>query len=156
MSVERDEHDDTITLDRRTVLAAAGAVGAAGVLAACSSGSSTAPATPSQAQPQSPAASSGNSADVIAETSQVPVAGGLVVEDKQVIVTQPKKGEFKAFSSVCPHQGCTVSEFEAEKVTCPCHGSQFSSTTGEVLRGPATAGLTPVDVTVEGQQIVAS
>jgi nitrite reductase/ring-hydroxylating ferredoxin subunit len=148
-----DQETGGLDVSRRTVLAAAGAVGAAGVLAACSSsGSSTGTASTAAASPSS-AASSGSAA-VLAQTTQVPVQSGLLVDDKMVIITQPKAGEYKAFSSVCPHQGCTVSEFEAETVTCPCHGSKFSSTTGEVLAGPATTGLTPVEVKVEGDQIV--
>jgi 3-phenylpropionate/trans-cinnamate dioxygenase ferredoxin component len=47
--------------------------------------------------------------------------------------------EFYAFDDTCTHQGCSLAdgELRATTVTCPCHGSQFDVTTGDVLRGPA-------------------
>ena len=46
---------------------------------------------------------------------------------------------FYAFGDTCTHRGCSLAEgdLEGTTVTCPCHGSQFDVTTGEVLRGPA-------------------
>jgi nitrite reductase/ring-hydroxylating ferredoxin subunit len=48
-------------------------------------------------------------------------------------------GAFYAFGDTCTHQGCSLAEgdLEATIVTCPCHGSQFDVTTGDVVRGPA-------------------
>ena len=48
-------------------------------------------------------------------------------------------GVFHAFDSTCTHRQCSLAtgELEGTVVTCPCHGSQFDVTTGEVLRGPA-------------------
>jgi energy-coupling factor transporter ATP-binding protein EcfA2 len=40
----------------------------------------------------------------LAATADVAVGGGVIVADKYVI-TQPVKGEFKAFSAICTHQG---------------------------------------------------
>jgi 3-phenylpropionate/trans-cinnamate dioxygenase ferredoxin component len=39
----------------------------------------------------------------------------------------------------CTHEGCSLADgkLEGTTVTCPCHGSQFNVTTGDVLRGPA-------------------
>ncbi|MFN8126769.1 MAG: Rieske (2Fe-2S) protein [Candidatus Nanopelagicales bacterium] len=139
-------------IDRRTVLSVAGAVGAAGVLAACSSGGSSSSA-PSPGSSQKPDAGTGG--QTIATKSEVPVGGGVVVADKMVVVTQPKAGQFKAFTSTCPHQGCTVSSVTDDVILCPCHGSEFSAESGDVLRGPAMTGLTPVAITVEGDSIVA-
>lgn len=144
-------------LDRRRVLAAAGALGAAGVLAACSSGGSNTAMSPSpSAAPSSPSPTSQGNGSVLATTAEVPVGGGKVIENKQVIVTQPKKGDFLAFSSICTHQGCTVQGVENGKIVCPCHGSEYSDTTGEVLKGPATQPLAKVDVEVEGTEIRSS
>ncbi|WP_308212976.1 Rieske (2Fe-2S) protein [Mycolicibacterium vanbaalenii] len=42
-----------------------------------------------------------------------------------MVLTQPNTGEFKAFSAVCTHAGCTVSEVIGASITCPCHGSSF-------------------------------
>jgi nitrite reductase/ring-hydroxylating ferredoxin subunit len=46
---------------------------------------------------------------------------------------------FYAFDDTCTHQGCSLADGKLEEttVTCPCHGSQFDVTTGDVLRGPA-------------------
>lgn len=49
-------------------------------------------------------------------------------------------GVLHAFDDTCTHRGCSLSQgvLEGTTVTCPCHGSQFDVTTGEVRRGPAT------------------
>ncbi|MGC2942019.1 MULTISPECIES: Rieske (2Fe-2S) protein [unclassified Brevibacterium] len=81
--------------------------------------------------------------------SDVPVGSGTVIEDTYVI-TQPKEGEFFAFSSVCTHQGCQVTRVTEEAIICPCHSSNFSVTTGEVMSGPAEEPLPKYDVTESG------
>ena len=70
------------------------------------------------------AASSAASAagGAIAE-ADIPVGGGKVFEALKVVVTQPTDGEYKAFSAVCTHQGCTVKGVGNGVITCPCHGS---------------------------------
>ena len=58
------------------------------------------------------------------------------------IVIQPRSGQFLAFDAVCPHAGCTVGyDPTAKVIVCPCHGSQFSASTGAVEVGPAATGL---------------
>jgi cytochrome b6-f complex iron-sulfur subunit len=47
---------------------------------------------------------------------------------------------FTALTAVCTHEGCVVSNFQSGTFECPCHGSQYS-TSGTVLRGPATRAL---------------
>jgi Rieske Fe-S protein len=48
---------------------------------------------------------------------------------------------------VCPHAGCTVSyDPTAKLIVCPCHGSEFSASTGGVELGPAAAGLTRITI----------
>lgn len=140
-------------VNRRTVILGAGAVGAAGVLAAC--GSSDGSNGTSVDSPETMASTEvPSSPTAIAKTENIPVGGGLVVEDKMVVVTQPTEGDFKAFSSVCPHQSCNVSQITAEEIICPCHGSKFSSETGELINGPATTGLAPVEIEVQDDQVM--
>ena len=83
---------------------------------------------------------------------------------------------FFALSAICPHQCCTVTlcgdaactqtaptpndcapprrgtlGVGAAAFFCPCHGSEFAAD-GNVLRGPAISGLTPVEVAISGSE----
>lgn len=86
-------------------------------------------------------------------TTAIPVGGGVVLGERGVVVTQPSAGQFKAFSAICTHQGCTVAEVRAGTINCPCHGSRFSAVDGSVVNGPAARPLRPVAVTVAGTDI---
>lgn len=97
-----------------------------------------------------PAASSGAA---LASTSDVPVGGGQVFAEEEIVVTQAAPGDFRAFSAVCPHQGCTVNEVEGGTINCPCHGSKFDVADGSVVNGPAQRALDSREVVVEGDQI---
>jgi thiosulfate dehydrogenase [quinone] large subunit len=59
-------------------------------------------------------------------------------------------GAFFAYDAVCPHAGCTVGYYAANDIiVCPCHGSEFAVTTGDVIDGPAPHGLAKLKI-VEG------
>ncbi len=48
-------------------------------------------------------------------------------------------------SAICPHLGCAVSWYDAERTwDCRCHGSRFGPD-GDLLMGPAAARLGPPD-----------
>jgi len=141
-------------IDRRTVIRSAGIVGAGAVgaatLAACGGSSDTAaPVSKSAASAAGSAAPAGGAIKV----ADIPVGGGKVFEAEKIVVTQPKAGEFKAFSAVCTHKGCTVEKVENGTIDCPCHGSRFDITTGAVKGGPAPAPLPPKTATVSGTSI---
>lgn len=123
-------------LPRRVFVAGAGAVAVA-ALTGC--------ATPDRSRGGS-ASGSGR----LGSTSEIPVGGGAIFSAQEVVVTQPSAGTFCAFSSICPHQGCLVTEVVDNTITCPCHGSQFAAADGAVLRGPAQQPLPPREVTVDG------
>jgi glycine/D-amino acid oxidase-like deaminating enzyme/nitrite reductase/ring-hydroxylating ferredoxin subunit len=75
--------------------------------------------------------------------------GGDVVTagPKSVAVHKDESGNLRALSARCTHLGCIVQWNGAEKSwDCPCHGSRFSNS-GDVLQGPATKPLTPIDLT---------
>lgn len=91
----------------------------------------------------------------VTTTADVPVGGGVIPPDGGVVVTQPTEGDFKVFSSTCTHTGCPVSQV-TDVITCPCHGSTFDITTGDVLGGPASSPLPAVGFTIEGDQVVLS
>ncbi|MBJ8343503.1 Rieske (2Fe-2S) protein [Antrihabitans sp. YC2-6] len=143
------------SINRRTVLVGAGTVAAAATLAACSTygdQKSDAPAEPAQPATRVDAPTDGAPpADAIATTAEVPVGSGKIVGD--VVVTQPSAGEFLAFSSVCPHQGCKVDAITDGLIVCPCHGSKFKLD-GTVDKGPARTGLPSVAIAIQGDSIV--
>jgi Rieske Fe-S protein len=144
---------------RRSLLAGAAGVGAAAALAACggnddtSSGDdgATDPAGDTTGASQTPGTGSG--ADTGIKTSDIPVNGGKVFKDQKVVVTQPEAGQYKAFSSVCTHQGCDVGSVTNNVITCPCHGSKFSALDGSVKSGPAQKALAAKTATVSGDSI---
>lgn len=138
--------------DRRSVMKAAALVvvpvAGVGTVAACSSskggsgGSSGSGGT----------GGSGNG-KVSVPSSSVPVGGGYVDKSNLVVVTQPESGVFKAFTAVCPHQGCTVANVADNQIVCPCHGSVFSAKDGSVVNGPATSGLGAMTAKVNGSNV---
>ncbi|MGW0466219.1 Rieske (2Fe-2S) protein [Streptomyces sp. NPDC003027] len=89
----------------------------------------------------------------LARTSEIPVGGGTVFKEEKVVVTQPAEGDFKAFSAVCTHQGCTVSKVENGTIDCVCHGSKFRIADGAVAAGPATRPLPAERISVAGDAI---
>lgn len=140
-----DNTGDT-ALSRRVLVAGAGlglvAAGAATTLAGCSPTAESARSTPTPSGPTP-----------LGPVSAVPVGGGTVYPDQQVVVTQPVAGTFHGLSAVCTHQGCLVNEVSQGTIDCPCHGSQFTLE-GAVANGPADAPLPARSVTVQDGQIV--
>ena len=137
-----DEHPST-GIDRRTVIRNGGVlgVGALGAvtLMACGAG-----------------AGSADLGKTVVKTSDIPVGAGKVFDATKVVVTQPKAGEFKAFSAICTHMGCTVAGVANGTITCPCHGSTYDAATGQVTGGPAPSPLPSRTVTVSGGSITVS
>ncbi|MFF6778306.1 Rieske (2Fe-2S) protein [Streptomyces sp. NPDC012637] len=111
----------------------------------------TAPPTAPPSTPPSAAASSGRPA--LARTSDIPVGGGTVFKDAKVVVTQPARGEFKAFSAVCTHQGCLVNKVADGTIDCPCHGSKYRIADGSVVAGPAPRPLPAEEIDVSSGTI---
>ncbi|MCW2855677.1 MAG: hypothetical protein JWR52_1292 [Marmoricola sp.] len=133
---------------RRNLLYGAAAVGVAvPVLAACGSGGGGTPSSGSTKQ------GSGGSAIT---TTEIPVGGGMIFPDQDVVVTQPTAGHFKAFSATCTHQGCLVAQVAAGTIDCPCHFSRYSITDGAVVSGPAPSPLPQKTVTVTGTSLTVS
>ena len=130
--------------------AVAGTVVAAGAgLAACSSDGSSGTSGSGGSS-----GSSGSGPAVLGKTTDIPVGGGVVYPNQQVVVTQPTAGTFKGFSSTCTHLGCTVNKVADGLIQCPCHGSKYSVTDGSVKAGPAPKPLPTENVAVKGTEIV--
>ena len=67
-----------------------------------------------------------------------------------VLVTQPKKGIFRAFDQRCTHKGAGVFPVPGKQnLVCQAHGAEFDSASGAVKRGPAKRALTKFTATVE-------
>jgi Rieske Fe-S protein len=159
---------------RRCVLLGAGVLGATGVLAACStaavpydandagqapnaapSGVATATASTGNGGSASGSGmSTGPAGTVLGEAAEIPVGGGKVYTAAKVVVTQPAKGEFKAFSAVCTHVGCLCNQVADGTINCPCHGSKFKITDGSVVTGPAPTPLAAAAVTVADGKVL--
>lgn len=149
-----------MAIERRTVLQAGGILAVGGLVAACSSGGGGAAATSEAAGGSAPAgsapASPSSGGAGVAQVADIPVGGGVILDDPAVVITQPTEGEVKAFTAICTHQGCLVSEVVDNEIFCPCHGSKFSAVDGSVIVGPATTGLSAAGVVVDGGSVVLS
>jgi 3-phenylpropionate/trans-cinnamate dioxygenase ferredoxin component len=64
-------------------------------------------------------------------------------------------GELHAFSDICTHMQCLLSEgdLDGTTVTCACHGSEFDVTSGDVLGGPATEPVQAYELRVDGDDL---
>ncbi|MCI3929225.1 Rieske (2Fe-2S) protein [Streptomyces sp. AN091965] len=147
-------------LTRRTVVAAAGAGSLAVVLIGCGSGDDSGDDSDGDSGKGSSEPAGGKKKDgggaaaaVLARTADIPVGGGKIFKDEGVVVTQPTKGRFKAFSNRCTHKQCPVTSVEGGTINCPCHGSKFDIADGSVRQSPATNPLPPAEIRVEGDAI---
>ena len=115
--------------------------------------SSEAPASeaPSSSTPKATTAPKPSGPSVA--TSDVPVGGGVILEDADYVITQPTKGDFKAFSKICTHQGCPLTSVEDGQIKCTCHGSTFSVKDGSVTNPPASKPLAESKTTVSGDKV---
>jgi nitrite reductase/ring-hydroxylating ferredoxin subunit len=151
---------------RRALVAGVGVAGLAAALAACGGSSDKNSAGDDSSakakggtgggQAASPSPSGGGGAasgTKLAKTSAIPEGGGTIFKDQKVVVTQPKEGTYKAFSSICTHRGCPVTSVSDGMIICPCHMSKFRVADGSVVAGPATTPLPAVDIKVEGGYI---
>ncbi|MEU9858652.1 Rieske (2Fe-2S) protein [Streptomyces sp. NPDC047974] len=138
------------TAPRRTVLLAAAALTTATAATTTGCGSDDGGGGGTESSAPTPAETTGTP---LASTSEIPVGGGTVFADRKVVVTQPRKGEFKAFSAICTHQGCTVNKVASGTIDCPCHGSKFGIDDGAVKAGPAPRPLPAEEITVSGETI---
>ena len=157
-------------VDRRTVVLGASAVAVAGAVGVVIAGSAAglgraigaAPKEKSSTNTLTPQATTttapGNSVTpttslgtAIGSASSVPVGGAgsfTLPSGDPGLVLQPAKDTFVAYDAVCPHAGCTVGFSKAaDLIACPCHGSEFKVSNGDVIVGPSPHGLTAYTVT---------
>lgn len=146
--------EESRTVSRRAAMAGACAAACVATVAGCAGygGQQRKPPASSSASASGSNAASGGGA-VVARTSDIPVGGGTVFADKQVVITQPTAGTFKAFDTTCTHAGCTVNQVANGTIDCPCHGSKYDIKDAAVVDGPAPSPLAPKNITVSNGSI---
>jgi Rieske Fe-S protein len=154
-------------------LGAALGVGAAGasVLAACGGGGGQEEAGSSDAGEETTGAVKGaekasgdtgiaqvQEGGAIARESEVSPGSAVEFTDEatgqQAVLVRLENEEFRAYSAICTHRGCTVA-YRDDMLACPCHGSVFDPANGAaVMNGPAQSPLPEVPVEVRNGEVV--
>lgn len=95
------------------------------------------------------------SAKPLIASSKVPLGSGIRVDSTvgSLLVVQPSAGVFRAFSAICTHAGCEVTELGSSEMVCTCHNSAFSTVDGAVTGGPARRALKQYAVVERSGQI---
>lgn len=144
-------NDQYATQPRREFLVQAAsmlglAVGAGTALTlvnACETTVVKAPATTGGGTTGGTGTGSGNVVNIAQEPNLQSTGGAVLktINDTQLVIIRASSTEFLVLSAKCTHEGCTVDLPNGDSITCQCHGSRFSATTGQVLNGPAGAPL---------------
>ena len=111
------------------------------------------PASGEGSKPKKGAMGPKASGTVLGTASEIPVGGGKIFAAAKVVVTQPVRGQYNAFSAVCTHVGCILSEVADGTIDCPCHGSEFKITNGAVVTGPAPRPLPKKQIKIVDGQV---
>jgi Rieske Fe-S protein len=147
-----DRPTDSLPISRRTLIMNAGLAAAA--LAGLSSCTNygTGPVSEPSAAATSEAPTGGAGNALTATAADIPIGSGKIFPDAETVITQPKKAEFKAFSSICTHQACPVATV-TDTINCDCHGSKYSINDGSVINPPAPKPLPPKTIKVDGDTL---
>jgi cytochrome b6-f complex iron-sulfur subunit len=73
--------------------------------------------------------------------------------NSSLLVARTGQDTFAAVTAICTHQACTITGYNNQIYTCPCHGSQFN-TSGRVVRGPATSALRTFQTQFANNQLI--
>lgn len=133
----------TPAVSRRIVFQGFASLGVAAALAGCGGGSSEGESGPAAGA-------------ALATTDEIPIGGGLVLADENIVITQPTAGDFRAYQARCTHQGSPIARVGDDGMECDLHGSRFDIADGSATQGPATESLAQVSILVEGDQILAA
>ena len=132
------------------------------------SASPSASATPKPSPSASPSASAAsptptasptNNQIKLASSSEIPTgtvkvfqAGRTTGLTASIVLIRDSAG-LRALAAECPHAGYLVKDNGGGQLLCPAHNSLFSAKDGELLRGPASYGLSRYVVTETGGEI---
>ena len=132
------------------------------------SASPSASATPKPSPSASPSASAAsptpsaspiNNQIKLASSNEIPTgtvkvfqAGRTTGLTASIVLIRDSAG-LRALAAECPHAGYLVKDNGGGQLLCPAHNSLFSAKDGELLRGPASYGLSRYVVTETGGEI---
>jgi Rieske Fe-S protein len=80
---------------------------------------------------------------ITVDLAQVPAltaANGFILVARPSTIIIHAGDDYRAFTSICTHEQCTVGDFRGGRIVCPCHGSQYD-TSGRIRKGPAPKNL---------------
>jgi nitrite reductase/ring-hydroxylating ferredoxin subunit len=93
----------------------------------------------------------------VCKTTDVKVGSGKVFRPKGssgfVLVTQPRKGVWRAFDARCTHERVPVAGASNNVVVCNQHGAKFNADTGAATGGPARRSLAKYKVAISGTSV---
>lgn len=162
-----DETKTPTGLQRRHLVAGAGLGLGAAVLAGCgdeggTDGDAANRPDPTPDRPSAPATGTDEQgsgageqppAGSIAAVDDVPVGGGVLLREEELVLTRPSADRVLAFDAHCTHQGCLVTGVTST-IDCSCHGSKFDLADGSPVAGPATTPLAGRQVEVVDGAVV--
>ena len=93
----------------------------------------------------------------VCKTSAVKVGSGKVFtpagSNRAVLVTQPRKGVWRAFDARCTPENVPVAGAANNVVVCNMHGAKFNADSGAATSGPARRSLAKFKVAVSGTSV---
>jgi cytochrome b6-f complex iron-sulfur subunit len=105
-----------------------------------------------------PVAESTSNSVVAAKVGELKNNNGKVFRfgSEPAILIHLASGQYRAFSAVCTHLGCTVQyRSDLQMIWCPCHNGMYNLT-GRNVSGPPPRPLQEYGVHVQGDDIVVS
>ena len=130
--------------NRREFCQALTIISAASLMQACSGNSTSGSDAPQLSTVNGSISGSTVTVTVDASSPLNSVGSAALVNTSRgaLLVARTAQNTFTALSATCTHEVCTISGYQSGTYVCPCHLSEFS-TSGTVVRGPATRPLTP-------------
>lgn len=99
---------------------------------------------------------SNGTATVNAAGTALASAGGSAIVSSSAgtfLVVRTDATSASAYTATCTHQQCTITGITGSLFQCPCHGSQYNTSNGAVVRGPATQNLRRFNATITNDVI---
>jgi nitrite reductase/ring-hydroxylating ferredoxin subunit len=93
----------------------------------------------------------------VCKTSDIAVRGGKTfkVGNRNILITQPRRGTFRAFVATCTHQGGALNGAKDNVINCNLHGAKFNADSGRTTPDTAqsASALKKVTVTVSAGSV---